>query len=121
MKHLVYIKANIFVVSYVYSKKYYLNNKLHRAYGPAEVYNVKDGNNQYFAWYKNGKLHRVNGPAFIDSILKIKYWYKNGKRHREDGPAVEWNDGGEWWFNNKQISCTSDKEYFNLIKYKAFW
>ena len=29
-----------------------------------------------------------------------RYWYKNGNLHRDDGPAVEWVDGGLWWYYN---------------------
>ena len=42
-------------------------------------------------WYLDGKLHREEGPAEIGYYSNhnkmVERWYLNGKRHREDGPA----------------------------------
>jgi hypothetical protein len=53
------------------TKRWFLNDKLHRENGPAVVY--KHGGK---AWYIHGKLHRENGPAieFVNNV-----WFLNGK------------------------------------------
>lgn len=53
-------------------------------------------------------------------------WYLVTKRgsllHREDGPAVEYLDGTkEWWYKNTKLDCSSDKEFAQYLKMKAFW
>jgi hypothetical protein len=46
-----------------------------------------------------GQRHRTDGPA-VEWVNGGKYWYLNGQFHRTDGPAVEWVNGGkEWWVN----------------------
>jgi CTP:phosphocholine cytidylyltransferase-like protein len=50
-------------------------------------------------WYLNEKLHRTDGPA-IERTSGTKEWYLNGERHREDGPAIEYADGSKYWFLN---------------------
>ena len=81
------------------SKKWYLNDKLHRVDGPAVE--CADGSKK---WYLNDKLHRVDGPA-VEWAGGDKVWYLNGKRHREDGPAVEYASGDkEWHLNNKKLT-----------------
>jgi hypothetical protein len=47
-------------------------------------------------WRLNNKLHRVDGPA-IESADGSKAWYLNGKTHREYGPAIEGTDGSKMW------------------------
>ena len=77
------------------TKRYYVNNILHRENGPAVVYVNGDT-----GWFKNGKRHREGGPA-IEWNTGYKAWHKEGKLHREDGPAIEHVNGTkEWWFNN---------------------
>jgi hypothetical protein len=47
-------------------------------------------------WYLNDKLHRECGPA-IEFTNGNKYWYINGNKHRLDGPAIEaW--GCKYWY-----------------------
>ena len=54
-------------------------------------------------WYLNDKLHREDGPA-IEYADGTKYWYLNDKLHREDGPAMEYADGTKsWYLNGKEI------------------
>ena len=48
-------------------------------------------------WYLNDKLHREDGPA-VEWSNGSKQWYFNDKLHREDGPACEWADGDKWWW-----------------------
>jgi hypothetical protein len=55
-------------------------------------------------WYLNDKLHREDGPA-VECADGTKHWYLNGKRHREDGPAIEWADGDKsWWLEGEKLT-----------------
>lgn len=92
------------------------DGKLHREDGPAI------GNFLYEAWYKHGVLHREAGPAYIDYRYKYEVWQINGQRHREDGPAVLFaNNKNEWWLNGKKLSCQSQEEFEQLMRFKAYW
>ena len=78
------------------SKKWFINDKLHRVDGPA----VEGGFS--IEWYINGKLHRDDGPA-VENGWGTKEWYSHGKLHRDDGPAIEsWIGGREWFINGKR-------------------
>jgi hypothetical protein len=80
------------------SKHWYLNDKLHREYGPA--IEDADGSKE---WFLNDKRHRVDGPA-VECANGTKSWWLNGQRHRVDGPAVEYANGTkEWYLNDKKI------------------
>ena len=80
------------------TKKWYLNDKLHRTDGPAIEW--ADGTKE---WWHNGMRHRTDGPA-IEWADGTKAWYLNDKRHRTDGPAIEWTDGTkEWWLNGQHL------------------
>ena len=48
-------------------------------------------------WYLNDKLHREDGPA-VEHTDGGKEWWLHDERHREDGPAIEWPDGDKWWY-----------------------
>jgi hypothetical protein len=74
------------------TKRWYLNDKLHREDGPAIEW--ANGSKR---WYINGERHREDGPAseYADGS---KFWYLNGKLHREDGPAIECADGSKFWY-----------------------
>ena len=74
------------------TKRWYLNDKLHREDGPAYEHS-----NGVRSWYLNGKLHREGGPA-VESPNGNKEWLRNGKLHREDGPAIERNDRIVMWY-----------------------
>ena len=50
-------------------------------------------------WFLNDKLHREDGPA-VEYVNGSKEWYLNGKCHRVDGPAVEYDYGTKYWFLN---------------------
>jgi hypothetical protein len=81
------------------TKRWYLKGKLHREDGPAIEYACGSK-----SWYLNGKLHREDGPA-IEETDGTKYWYLNGNLHREDGPAVEYADGTKYWYlNDKELT-----------------
>ncbi len=72
-------------------------------------------------WYLNDRLHREDGPA-IERDNGDKSWWLNGKRHRENGPAIEWAGGyKEWFILGKRIDCASNEEFLKLIKLKTFW
>jgi len=58
-------------------------------------------------WYLNDRLHREDGPA-IEWSDGIKCWYINGKLHREDGPAVEYPDGNRYWWLNDKIATEQE-------------
>jgi hypothetical protein len=46
----------------------------------------------------------------------------NGKLHRENGPAVEWiNAYKEWCINGELLPCTTQKQFEQLMRLKAFW
>ena len=64
------------------TKRWWLDDKLHRLDGPAVVHS-----NGTIAWCANGACHRLDGPAIV-RINGDKEWYKNGMLHRTDGPAL---------------------------------
>ena len=73
------------------TKRWYLNDLLHRIDGPAVEY--ANGDKE---WYLNDKLHRTDGPA-VERSNGDKFWYLYNKLHREDGPAIEYSDGNKFW------------------------
>ena len=87
------MKTYIVTVDDYGTKRWYLDDKLHREDGPAVEYT--DGR----TWYLNGKLHRVDGPA-MEYYNGSKYWFLNDKFHRTDGPAIELTSGTKYWFLN---------------------
>ena len=99
--------------------KYVFENEagqFHREDGPAFEYDNGDKE-----WYLNGQQHREDGPA-VEYGNGYKEWWLNGKLHRVDGPAVEHNNGYKaWYLNGININCSSQKEFEQLIKLKAFW
>ena len=84
------------------TKRWYLNEKLHRTDGPAIEY--YDGSK---CWYLNDKRHRTDGPA-VEYTDGSKEWYLNGKLHRTDGPAVDWVNGEKSWYLNGVEYTESD-------------
>ena len=48
-------------------------------------------------YYLNNQLHRADGPA-IEWSNGDKVWYLHGKCHREDGPAIEYPSGSKVWY-----------------------
>jgi len=38
-----------------------------------------------------------------------KEWYQNGNLHREDGPAIEYVDGGKFWYYKGIFAGAGDK------------
>ena len=49
-------------------------------------------------WFLNDTLHREDGPAV--EYTDGRNWYLNGKLHRVDGPAIEYADGRKRWFSD---------------------
>ena len=71
-------------------KKWYLDDKLHRADGPAvEFPGTK-------MWFLDGEIHRIDGPASEQN--NTKSWYQYGKLHRMHGPAIEHSNGFKEWY-----------------------
>jgi hypothetical protein len=63
-----------------------------------------------------------NGGELHEHSDGNNWWYLNGVLHREDGPALEFIDGSkEWYINDEQILCKTQKEFEQLMKLKAFW
>lgn len=52
-----------------------------------------------------GDFHRVDGPA-IEYVDGGKFWYINGEFSRLDGPALEYADGEKRWYMNDQLHRT---------------
>jgi hypothetical protein len=97
-------------------KQWYLDDKLHRKYGPTierpdgtgkrhlASTDIVTGSNGERKWYRDGKLHRENGPA-AEWPDGEKWWYRGGQLHRDDGPAVERADGNsEWYLDGKKVT-----------------
>jgi len=67
-------------------------------------YTVKVYENGTQVWYLNDKRHRADGPAIIRAN-GTQVWWLNGKLHRKDGPAVIYSSGTqEWWLNGKRVT-----------------
>lgn len=91
---------------------------IHREDGPALVWYTGDTE-----WYFHGKLHRIGGPALEYVDLNYREWSVNGRLHRLDGPAIE--DGKDnrylWYYYGKRLPVSSQKEFEQILKLKAFW
>jgi hypothetical protein len=100
------------------TKRWYLNDKLHRTDGgPAVEY--PDGTKR---WYLNGKLHRTDGGPAIELSDGTKYWYLNGELHRSDGgPAIEYPDGRKYWWLNGERHRTDGPAFENSDGTKAWY
>jgi hypothetical protein len=68
-----------------------------------KAYIVKVDDDGTKRWYLDDKLHREDGPA-VEYADGIKRWFLNDKLHREDGPAVEYTDGRAWYLNGVEYS-----------------
>ena len=69
-------------------------------------------------WYLNDKLHREDGPAIVYATGG-KSWYINGELHREDGPAIERADGGKvWYINGKPYTPSAHEIIIYKMKYE---
>ena len=103
---------------------YLLNNKKHRADGPAMISYYDDETIARKSYYQDDETHRKNGPAIIEyhknGKIFVEKYYLNGKLHRIDGPSVVWyNLNGslqlkEYWFNNNKISLDDFYNYFPI-------
>jgi len=50
-------------------------------------------------YYFNDLLHRADGPA-VEGYDGSKWYYINDKLHRIDGPAIEYCNGDKYYFLN---------------------
>ena len=90
---------------------------LHRE-GDLPAIELFNGTKEY---YINGERHRENKPA-IEYANGDKFYYLNDKLHREDGPAIEYDNGNkEYYYHGEYMDCSTEKEFKQLIKMKAFW
>jgi hypothetical protein len=63
-----------------------------------------------------------NNGELIEYDDGIKWWLLNGKNHRENGPAIELHTGQKYWFiNGERIPCTTQLQFEQLMRLKAFW
>jgi hypothetical protein len=63
-----------------------------------------------------------NGGIIIQYINGDKWWYLNDQLHRVDGPAIERVNGNKsWYLNGERLSCTTQKQFEQLMRLKAFW
>ena len=77
-----------------------------------------DGTKRWFN--EDGDLHREDGPA-IEFANGTKFWCIYGYYHRINGPAIEHNWGdNQWWYENNLAPVTSQEEFEQWLKYKAF-
>ena len=67
---------------------------------------------------ENGKEYLI-----IFDMFNNKHWYCDGTiLHRESGLAVEYPDGQKYWFwYGELIDCTTQEEFEQYLKLKAFW
>ena len=93
------------------TKRWYVDNKLHRTDGPACEY--ADGDKH---WYQNNKLHRTDGPA-MERADGSKIWYVDGKCHRTDGPACEYANGTKFWYLDGK--CLTQAQWKLAVKPKV--
>ena len=93
------------------TKRWYLNNTVHREDGPAVEY--ADGTKY---WFLDDILHRTDGPA-VEYVNGNKLWYLDGKLHRTDGHAVEYADGTkEWYLNDVQYTEAEWRKQTQKVK-----
>jgi hypothetical protein len=109
-------KSNL-VIDSLGTKRWFLNDKLHRIDGPA-IERI-NGSKQ---WWLNGRLHRIGGPA-NDSVIGYKEWLINGQVHRDDGPAVIFPSGAKrYWLNGTEYTY---EEWFQRLtpeqQYNYLW
>lgn len=72
-------------------------------------YTVVVSGNGTKRWFLNDELHREDGPA-IEYIRGSKLWYLNGKLHRVAGPAIKGADGSKaWYLEGKQLTKQEHK------------
>lgn len=80
----------------------------------------------YYVTEDNIKYH-VESDG-VNSIWFYTKYSIDGKLSRLRGPAVQYGNGkdndvskSEWWINGTQIECSSQEEFEQLLKMKAFW
>jgi len=65
-----------------FAKQWFLNGKMHREDGPAEIGYYPDGSVSYTSWYIDDEAHREEGPAWIeynkDGSVRYEMWSLGG-------------------------------------------
>lgn len=50
----------------------------------------------------------------------VKVWFKDDQPHRLDGPAMVWINNAHWYYEGAYVKVTSQEEFEEWLKYKAF-
>ena len=83
-------------------------------------YTVRVYTNGTKRWYLNDQLHREDGPA-VEYANGDKFWHLNDKLHREDGPACEWANGSKsWYLNGKSMTEQEHQKRMNPVNERKF-
>ena len=63
-------------------KQWFLNGKMHKEDGPAEIGYYPDGTVSYTSWFIDDEAHREDGPAWIeynkDGSVRYEMWSLDG-------------------------------------------
>ena len=72
-------------------------------------------------WYIGNDNHRESGPC-VTRLNGSWEWKWYGKPHRADGPAVRHSNGDCFWiYEGELIDCTTQEQFEQYLKLKAFW
>lgn len=76
------------------SQQFLLNERHHRANGPAITYYFQSGNIDEEFYFTNGILHRVDGPAYIAYLfngdIANKEYYLNDDQYEDENIIDNW-------------------------------
>ena len=101
-------------------EEWWLNGKLHRLDGPAEIWYSDDGTREE-NWHRHGRFYRKSGPTYVATYADGGWMetyllsYRRGTRvHRLDGPAITRVDADgrrtrEWWRNRRKLTARYDR------------
>lgn len=72
--------------------------------------------------WKSGLLHSECGKPSVEFDNGIVMFHTNGKLHRIEGPVIIHADGTcFWFFENQLIPVSSQNEFEQWLRLKAFW
>ena len=74
-------------------------------------------------FYKRYKIIEFGIVYAVNENSSGRQFFKlNGKYHRETGPAIVDRNGEVYWYlNGEKIDCTTQAEFEQLMRLKAFW